>query len=412
MAGPAAHAKLSPSAASRWMECPASIRMEAQLPPGPQEDSVYAREGTIAHGLAELEAAYKFKITDRKQYLAAKRAWTKEFTAQGYPAGTLEEMQGHVKGYLDLLAERLQRYPHSRLFLEQRMDTGVPTSWGTSDAVIVSPQHVEIIDLKYGAGMAVSPNENPQLRLYACGALDTYGDLLGDTEHVYATVYQPRVENSTTEPEVLTPDELRAWRQEQVIPRAQLALGEDAPFGPSDKTCRWCPAAAICRVRVETAVAIDFGDPYVETELEPIKPELLTPEELGLVLQRLPQIKSWVEAVEAYAMEQAYTQGTEIPGWKVIRTAGRRSISDHAAAIQTAIDMGYKAEQVAKPFQAKGIGELEKLMGKKVFNEKMAAYISKSLGSPKLVEVSHPSPAISPAAEASKDFDVIEGELI
>lgn len=410
---PGAHAMLSPSSADRWMTCPGSTRLIAQLPPGPEEDSVYAREGTIAHALGELEAAYRFKITDRKQYLAAKREWTKEFNAQGYPAGTLDEMQGYVHQYVELLAERLKRYPHSRLFLEQRMDSGVPGSWGTSDAVIVSPQHIEIIDLKYGAGLAVYPVGNRQLSLYACGALDTYGDLLGDTEKVFITVFQPRVDNSSTDPWELTPEELRAWRTEEAIPAAEQANDPDAPLVPSEKACKWCPAAAICRTRVEVAVAQDFGDPFVDTnDVQPPKPELLSPEEIAHVLHRLPQIRAWADAVEAHALDQAYSQGKQIPGWKVVRSAGRRSISDHAGAIQTLIDMGFKAEQVAKPFQAKGIGELEKLVGKKQFTEKLGQFISKSTGKESLVTEDHPSPAISPLTGAKDEFTTIQGELL
>lgn len=406
MGSPAAHAKLSPSGASRWIACPASIRMEEHAPKG--GDSVYAREGTIAHGLGELEAGLAFGLLTKRQYNAKLKAWRKEFDAEKYDDGVLEEMQLHIKAYVALIGERLQREPNSVLLLEQRMNTGVPTSWGTSDVVIVSPTHVEIIDLKYGAGLAVSAWGNEQLRLYGCGALDTYGDVLGDTQRIYMTVFQPRLESQSTED--LTPAELRAWRTDVVLPAAELALGEDAPFNPSEKACRWCPAAGICTTRTEVATREDFGTPYTDKPLTPAAPEAMTPEQLGMVLARIPEIKAWCTAVEAHAFEAAYTKGTHIPGWKVVRSNGQRYITDDTAAIQTLIDSGYKAEQVTN-FKVKGIGELEKLVGKKEFPVLLEGLVGKRDGKPGLAPESDARQAITPAGQAAADFTVVQGEL-
>lgn len=407
MGSPAAHAKLSPSAASRWISCPASIRMEQHAPKG--EDSVYAREGTIAHALGELEAGLAFGLITKRQHTARLRTWRKDFDAQGYEEGVLEEMQGHIKDYVALIGERLQREPNSVLLLEQRMDTGVPTSWGTSDVVIVSPTHVEIIDLKYGAGLAVSAWGNPQLRLYGLGALDTYGDILGDTQRIYMTVFQPRLDGGLST-EDLHPDELRAWRTDTVLPAAELALGPDAPFGPSESACRWCPAAGICMERTAVATREDFGTPFTEEPLTPASAEAMTPEQLGMVLARIPEIKAWCNAVEAHALDVAYTKGQHIPGWKVVKSGGQRKITDPTAAIQTLIDSGFKAEQVAD-FKIKGIGVLEKLLGKKEFPVVLDGLIGKTEGKESLVPESDSRPAISPAGQAAADFTVVQGEL-
>jgi hypothetical protein len=382
--------------------------MEAELPEGSDEDSVYAREGTIAHALGEIEASLFFGLIDKRQYNKAKREWKREFDAQNYPADTLTDMQAHVRDYVDLIKERLTRRPHSRVLLEQRMDSGVPTCWGTSDVVIVSPTHVEIIDLKYGAGVPVSAVDNSQLRLYGLGALDTFGDLLGETDTVYMTVFQPRLDSTSTEE--LTADALREWRSTVALPAAELALGDEAPFGPSEKACRWCPVAGICRARVEVAVAEDFGTPYTEAPLTPPVPETLTPEELGQVLHRIPEIKAWCAAVEAHALEAAYGNGQHIPGWKVVMSGGKRYITDDAAAIQTLIDQGFKAEQVAD-FKVKGIGALEKLVGKKEFPVVLEGLIGKTSGKESLVPESDKRQAISPAGQAAADFDIVQGEL-
>lgn len=407
MSGPAAHAKLSPSASTRWISCPASIRMEQHAPKG--GDSIYAREGTLAHALGEIEASLRFGLITKRKHTAAMRAWRKEFDAEGYPEGTLEEMQGHIKDYLDLIAERLQREPDSVLMLEQRMDSGIPTCWGTSDVVIVSPTHIEIIDLKYGAGLAVSAWGNSQLRIYGLGALRTYGDLLGVIQRVYMTVFQPRLESRSTED--LTPAELLAWRDETVLPAAELALGPDAPFGPSESACRWCPAAGICTVRTAVATQEDFGTPFTEEPLTPASPEAMTPEQLGMVLARIPEIKAWCAAVEAHALDAAYSKGQHIPGWKVVRSGGQRKITDPTAAIQTLIDSGFKAEQVAD-FKIKGIGVLEKLLGKKEFPVVLDGLIGKTEGKESLVPESDARLAITPAGQAAQDFDVVQGELV
>lgn len=388
---PSAHAKLSPSSAERWISCPASVRAIAENCVQDNTDSIYAREGTLAHALGEIEAAHTFGLSSRTAYLKARKAWGHEFNAENYPEGTLNEMREHVKGYVRFIAERLRRRPGSRVQLEQRLDTGVPGSWGTSDVVIFSPNHIEIIDLKYGAGVPVSAWDNPQLRLYACGALDTYGDILGDTEDVFITVYQPRVDNNSTEH--MTAAALREWRETVAIPAALETRNPDAPFGPSAAACRWCPLAGICRARMEKSVSEDFGKPA----------DVLSPEELGEVLHRLPGISAWTKAVEKAALDLAWTKETPIPGWKVVLSGGKRNIPDATAAIQTLIDNGYPAEKVAD-FKVKPLGELEKLVGKKELPGILGDLLVKSSGRESLVPESAPGAAITPAGQAAADF--------
>lgn len=155
----------------------------------------------------------------------------------------------------------------------------------------------------------------------------------------------------------------------------------------------------------------DFGTPYTEEELTPAKPETLTPEELGLVLHRIPEIKAWCAAVEAHALTTAYAKGEHIPGWKVVMSGGKRYITDDTAAIQTLVDAGYKPEQVAD-FKVKGIGVLEKLVGKKEFPVILEKYIGKTSGKESLVPESDKRQAITPAGRAAADFDVVQGELV
>lgn len=401
---PDEHARLSPSSADRWISCPASVRAIERLARTEEEDSVYAAEGTQAHTLAELRAGRHFGLINEALFYHKLDQWQTEMEA--YPDGTMEEMEKHIAGYVELIAER--RGANTAVFLEQRLPTGVPESWGTSDAVLVAPDHIEIIDLKYGAGVPVSAVGNPQLRLYALGALDEYDGLLGDATHVTMTIYQPRV--SSVSSETLTVPELMLWRKEVAIPAATKALYEPyAHYGPSDKACRWCPLAGVCKPRMTWATRRDFGDlAGADDKVQFSDPEVLTAEEMGRVYPRLPRVTAWAKAVEAAALDLAYAQGQKIPGYKVVRSGGRRQVKDETAAIQHLIDLGFNAEQVAD-FKLKGFGNLEKALGKETVDEALADFVTKSAGRESLVPESDKRPAITTTSEAAADFGGSDG---
>lgn len=382
---PTNHAVLSPSAAERWISCPASVLVEKTG--GTHQESIYAAEGTAAHALAELRTRAALDLTPGFDERAAFGEWVDEYGIEG---GQLEEMELHTAAYTKLVRERSQVYPRSQVLLEQRLNTGIPECWGTGDAVIVSPTHVEIIDFKYGTGVPVSAEGNPQLRLYALGALRTFGDLLGDVKTVRATVHQPRLDSISTEE--MTARELKQWAA-QIKPIAEEALKPGAHFGPSETACRWCPIKGSCRARMEHETSLDFD----------AVPDELTPEEIAELLPRLKGIKAWCDDVESSALDRAYSRGEAIPGWKVVRSAGRRKIVDDAAAIQTLIDHGFNAEEVSS-IRIATFGDLESIVGKKDLERVLADYITRTEGSPSLVKETDKRPAISPNAEAMKDF--------
>lgn len=382
---PDKHAQLAPSSAGRWIQCPASVRMAAKMPR--QEGSVYAEEGTKAHALGELEANWAFEKINRRQYSARLKVWREraELTDEEYG-----DMARHIDAYVTLLEERLWLYPRSEIMLEQRVHPGVPNCWGTADAVIISPEHVEIVDLKYGMGVPVNAYKNPQLMLYGVGALEEFGDMLGETEIVRMTVFQPRLESVSTYE--LPPDEIRAWR-DSLLPIADEALGKNAHFAPSEDACRWCPAAGVCRARMEKATKEDFGD----------DPDLLSPEEIGGWLDKIPEISSWCKDVEAAALEMAYAQGTPIPGHKVVLSGGKRSITDCDKAIELLEAAGYTREQVSR-VSMETLGNLEKLIGKKRLPDLLGPLLAKSEGRPSIVPEADKREAISPNTEAQKEF--------
>ncbi len=381
------HATLAPSAASRWVSCPASVRMEQEH--GEDHESVYAREGTAAHAVSELYCRRHLLGMEGGAYQRALAQWRDEYA--DVIGDNETEMLMHAMGYASLLRQLRIDYD-AQLLLEQRMPTGVPGCWGTADAVLVSPKVVHVVDLKYGAGVRVQAEGNHQLRLYGAAALETYGDLLGEVETVRVTVYQPRLDHVDTEG--LSADELRAWR-DSLIPVAEEALSPDARFGPSDEACRWCSAAGVCSAQMQWATALDFG----------VGPEALDDEDLAEALEMIPGIRRWCDAVAEYALDRVYSKGEPIPGWKVVMSGGRRSIVDPDGAIEALSLAGYDRRDITTT-KPKGIGQLEKVLGADF--QLIEPYIEKSSGKPSLVPASDPRSDVNPDSEAASVFDGLD----
>lgn len=392
---PGEHAVLSPSSAERWISCPASVQLSAKYK-REESESAFAREGTAAHALAEIYGRHAFGQLSAEDKDDAVSRWAEEFADvfAGSAPSDKDEMFETAEDYVLVIQNLASRYDNAQVFFEERFPTGVPQSWGTSDAVIVAPDAVHIVDLKYGKGVQVPAEGNPQLRLYALGALDTYGDLLGDTETVAWTVYQPRINNVATA--FSTPEEIRGWRSEVVIPAARLALGpvEKAPFGPSESACRWCPLAGACRARAEYIAELDFGR----------APDLLDDAEIAEALPRLKDIQRWTESVEREALQRAYSEGRTLPGHKVVLRGGRRIVKDQAHAIQRLIDAGYNAEQVAT-MRLAGVTALDKLLGEPIEKtEVLGSLVSRTEGRPAVVPESDPGVPVTAESRAAEDF--------
>jgi hypothetical protein len=372
--------------------------MEAQVPP--EEESEYAREGTIAHALGELKASLAFGKITKEQFVHRRAVWAKE-NADVIGKDEVEvEMERHTDTYVDLIRDRLALYPNSILFLEQRLPTGLPDEGkGTSDTVIVSEEHIEIIDLKYGAGVAVEARGNPQLRIYAFGALMEYGDLLGETRLVRITVFQPRMDHVLTDE--MTADALREWHA-SILPIAESALTDDAPFGPSDTACRWCPASGRCQAQLEAVFATDFE----------AKPETLSAGEVAEVLGKRKMIQDWLNAFEQAALNMAYSEGIAIPGYKVVQSGGQRRVVEPEEFQETLLGAGYTVDEIMSPRKPRGIGDMEKLLGKEKFTELLedTGIVAKSEGRPSLALESDSRPSITPNIEAAREFAALEGD--
>lgn len=385
---PKSHAKLSPSAAERWINCPGSIRLSDQCPPAGSSD--YADEGTLAHAIAELKLLRDAAEMTPADYSEALRAEL-ELDAGKYWCGEMDEATdfyaGVVREELAALGE-----DDAELMVEQhfQLEPWIPKGFGTSDAVIIGGDTIEVIDLKYGKGVKVEAPGNPQLRLYGLGAAALFGDIY-DFSRVRMTIIQPRLDRISSEE--LSLSDLRTWAEEVVKPAAKLALGKDGPTHSGD-WCRWCPAKAVCRTRAEEQLELaryDFQEP-----------DLLSPEEIGDVLARAEALQKWAADVQGYALEQALA-GEHFEGWKLVEGRSVRKYADELKVAQALQKAGYP-EAALYERKLYGITAMEKIIGKKQMAALLGDLIIKPAGKPVLVPESDRREEINTAASAAADF--------
>lgn len=381
------------------MACPPSARIEALLP---DKDTVYSREGTIAHSVAEfiLRRYRDRRLLPASDIWQEQQAWgeeewinlASEATLQGFDFKEIVETvhENYVKVVMeDYLTAQVQ-FSDTQLFVEAPLKLGafIPEGFGSSDAVIIYNQTLQVYDLKYGKGVRVSAKDNPQMRCYALGALCGPAELM-DISTVIMTIVQPRLQHVSSE--ALTADQLYLWGVNVLKPAAEKAWegkGEPVP----GEHCHFCKAAAQCPALRQMAE---------ETAATGRKPELMSPEELSDCLTKLPVIKDWVSALEEHTLAKAL-DGETIPGWKVVAGRSIRRISDPDVAEDVLIKAGFEADDYLKPAELKGISDLEKLMGKKSFATLLGPYVVKPQGKPTLAPIDDPRPEYS---QAEADFN-------
>lgn len=382
-----AHAHLSPSSAERWLACPGSVRLVDSLDRTDDGGSTFAAEGTRAHTLAYLEASRAFDLMGERDYLAHKAEWLRQAGAHG---DDVEEMEDGAREYVTVLQDIASDLPGATVVLERRVDPAVPGCWGTADAIVYGTRRIVVVDYKYGQGVVVEVERNPQAMLYGLGALELM-DLLGTIEDVDLVIVQPRAGGVSRWS--LTAESLRAWREEDVLPIAAETSMPEARIVPGYSQCRWCPASGICATRADWITRRDFGDPA-----------LLDADGLADAAKSLTEVRDWCNAVEKEALFQIYQNEARLPGLKVVMSGGKRSITDKARAIDLLVEAGYDRSKVARE-DTQTLGALEKLVGPARLAEVLGDLLKKGSGSPSLAPESDPREAITSASQAVEDFE-------
>jgi len=362
---PEQHALLSASAAHRWLTCTRAPRLEETLP---ETRSEYADEGRLAHAIAELRL--------RKQYTdpMGQKAFNEKLNDLKQNPLYSNEMMSHVDTYFDYIANLVYSFPSQPyVAIEKRLDYSeyAPEGFGTGDCIIISGTDLYVIDFKYGKGVPVSAENNPQMKLYALGAY-LESSFLFNIEKVTMVIVQPRLDNISES--TISIDELLAWG-ESIRPIAQKAYNGEGESVIGEH-CRFCRAKALCRARAEFNTSIDTSR----------SPHLLTDEEAGQLLERAKDLKAWAADLEDYVFG-AIMGGKDIPGWKVVEGRSVRQFSNVDEAFDTLKQNGIDEAMLyeRKPIT---LTNVEKLLGKTKFNELLKDYVTKSEGKPTLVPAS------------------------
>lgn len=390
---PNGHALLSASGAAKWLNCPPSARLEEKFP---NTSSEYAKEGTVAHALAEMSARYNLNELSKRQLNAQKK---KLLATEDGKKFYNEEMQEHAWAYAELIYNKLQeaknRSEDAFAELEVKVDFSkwVPEGFGTGDCIIVADDWLEIIDLKYGKGHRVEATGNPQMRLYALGAIEYYGTLY-DIKNVRMTIYQPRLSGVQSSDEISVA-ELLDWAENVVKPTAELAFKGEGDFTPSDEACKFCRAKEQCKARYEQNLAL-FD--------EAIDPLLITADEAGEVLAKAKDIKAWLADLENL-VQSTLLSGTKVLGWKIVEGRSNRVITDSGKAAEAFKKAGYKEVQIYKPLELITLTQMEKDFGKKKVAEIIGALIEKPQGKPTLAPESDKRPEFQPKEAVLAAFD-------
>ncbi|HAN43051.1 MAG TPA: DUF2800 domain-containing protein [Sphaerochaeta sp.] len=376
---PTSHALLSASSSERWIHCPPSARLSETCE---DRDSDYAAQGTDAHALCEykLKVALGIEAEDPRPSLE----WLDQ---------EMEECSSVYASYvLERVEEARRNCKDPTVLIEQRVDFSrwVEEGFGTGDCIIVADKVLQIIDFKYGLGVLVDAEGNPQMQCYALGALELF-DGIYDIEEVQMTIFQPRRDNISQAS--LSKEELMNWADEVLKPAADLAFAGEGTF-LCGQWCAFCKAKHVCRARAEANMDL--------AKHEFKLPPLLTDEDVVEILSKLDELESWASDIREYALQQAIA-GKEWKGWKLVEGKSIRKYTNEEAVASAVKEAGFD------PFEQKllGITAMQKRMGKAKFESVLSGLLEKPQGKPTLVPESDKRPAVN---NARTDFSENQGD--
>lgn len=394
------HALLSASKAERWLNCTPSARLEEKwIKKHGKQTSTYADEGTLAHEMAEVLLSEFLGIVPSEQ------AW---LDLEGLKSNPLysEEMDGYVETYVEYVKNRASDMAEQSgleireiLRIESLSDFSdvVPEGTGIADAILFDGTTLEVVDLKYGKGVMVEAEGNPQLRLYAWGVMQPLS-LAYDIQSVKSTIVQPRLDHIVTCS--ITPEELTDWVHTEVVPRAKLAWKGKGDLTPGDH-CKFCQVKPKCAAMANLAYEVakeDFkvGEPK----------STISDDKLAELSEKFHWIEEWIAAARAYMLQKAL-EGEHWPGMKLVESRTQRKWTDESSIRKKLLEEGYSEEEFTN-IKLKGIGDIEKLVGKKEFPDLLGKWVEKPTGEPTLVPESDKREALPAPGVSSAVFDFDE----
>lgn len=365
---PEVHSVLGASAADRWMNCTPSAQLTAGMK---DEATTFAAEGTAAHALCE------WKVRKALKMRAGRRPTSDYWTDE------MEEFTDDYRDFImDLVGQAKLTCKDPVTLIEQHLDFScyVPDGFGTGDFLLVADRELNVVDFKYGRGVAVYADHNPQMMLYALGALNLF-DCLYDIEQVTMTIFQPRLSSISTW--TISAEELYKWAEEVLKPKAELAAKGEGEF-ISGSWCRFCKARNTCRARAESFLEL------AKMEFQP--PALLSDEEVAEVMEKAAELSKWASDVMAYAQAEAIENGKHWNGYKLVEGRSTRRFIDEKKVEEAAKGAGY-TDIYNKSLIT--LTAFEKLMGKDTFKEVLGSYVTKPAGKLTLVPVSDKRPEVT-----------------
>lgn len=393
------HARLSASGSSRWLNCTRSLLLEEEFE---DKSSIYAEEGSIAHGVAELKATkYYLKGIGPKRFKSGMDIFSAELEklkeygkSQGFPElDSFKQMDSYTEDYMDYLKNLslgMESIPYVAIEKRVRYENFAEGGFGTADCIFIQGETLHVCDLKYGKGVPVSAEENTQLMLYALGAYSEYG-FLYPIKKAVLHIIQPRSDNfSSWEIEISKLLEFGEFVKE----KSKEALEGTGDFNPGEH-CRFCKARATCRARADENIKL--------AGFTKLKPPQITNEEVGKYLLMAQDIQKWAKDLEDYALQECLA-GRDIAGWKAVSGRSNRKISDELGFAKLLIEKGFDEALLYKPKQLETITNLEKLIGKKDFETIGEGFVIKPEGKPTLVVESDKREAISNVVKAKDVF--------
>ena len=377
-----AHARCSPSALNRILNCTPSLVLSEQFE---DEESKYAAEGSAGHELAEHKIKKHLKLQTRMP------------TSEYYTDDLVEAVDEYVNFVIGEIEEAKETCSDPVFSVEQKVDISdyVDECFGTADMVIIRQKVAHIIDLKLGRGVEVSAEDNDQLKAYGLGVL-SMAEMLYDIETVRLTIFQPRIANYSTWD--IAAEDLKTWGKEVLKPRGAMALIGAGDFN-AGSWCRFCKARNQCRARAEEFLKM--------AQMEFKEPALLTDDEIAEVLAKSDELSKWAADVYAYAQDQAIVHGKEWPGYKLVEGRANRKYTSEEEVEAAAKAAGYT--DIYKQSLI-GITEMERLMGKKQFSDILGKLVYKPQGKITLVPDSDKRKPITKETAEAEFTEVNENE--